>query len=137
MASYERFEDIEEKEYTYEYILQEHGGLIAGLRERVPSPSPSSFNEIERITYFSELEDALVKRVKKHQFKKEEAEKIFELVKFDAERLIDYLLTSERRADEHFDDFECLYLNPSGISIFAGYTPEMVLDYYTPEEDEE
>lgn len=130
LDDYERFEDIEEKKYTYEYILQEHGGLIAALRERVPSS-----NEIERISYFRELEDLLVKRVRKHQFEKEEAEKIFELVEFDAERLIDYLLTSERRADEHFDDFECLYLNPSGISIFAGYTPEMVLDYYTPEED--
>ena len=129
---YERFEDIEEKKYSYEYILQEHGGLIAGLRERVPSPSSK---EIERIDYFFELEDALVKRVKKHQFEKEEAEKIFELVKFDAERLIKYLLTSKRRADDDFDDFECLYLNPSGISIFTGYTPEMVLDYYTPEEE--
>lgn len=132
LDDYERFEDIEEKKYTYEYILQEHGGLIAALRERVPSS-----NEIERIGYFRKLEDSLVKRVRKHQFEKEEAEKIFELVEFDAERLIDYLLTSERRADEHFDDFECLYLNPSGISIFAGYTPEMVLDYYTPEEEVE
>lgn len=132
LDDYERFEDIEEKKYTYEYILQEHGGLIAALRGRVPSS-----NEIERISYFRKLEDSLVKRVRKHQFEKEEAEKIFELVEFDAERLIDYLLTSEKRADEHFDDFECLYLNPSGISIFAGYTPEMVLDYYTPEEEVE
>lgn len=91
------------KKYTFEEVLEKDGDFIAFFRRRAPA------DKVERYAYLLKIEEMIAEKVKRRQFKKDEADKVFRLISCNAEYLLYYFLDSARNGetlDDYFDDKE-------------------------------
>lgn len=91
------------KKYTFEEVLDMNGDFIAFFRRKVPA------DKSERNAYLLKIEEMIAEKVKRRQFKKDQADKVFKLISCNAEYLLYYFLNSARSGetlDDYFDDKE-------------------------------